>query len=74
MSFLNLLISKLILQDEALNIRILNFIEVRNELWEGDRAIAIEIDTCEDFLGLILSNINLHHLKGIEELGAVDLV
>ena len=71
---MDLLISKLVLQDEALNIRVDHFIEVSDQLWKGNIATAVEIDTCEDLLGLILSHIDLHHLKGIKELGAVDLV
>ena len=71
---MDLLISKLILQDKALEIRVDHFVEVSYHLWEGNIATAVEIDTCEDLLGLILSHIDLHHFKGIEELGAVDLV
>ena len=71
---MDLLISKLVLQDKALDIRVDHFIEVSDHLWKGNIATAVEIDTCEDLLGLILSHIDLHHLKGIEELGAVDLV
>ena len=71
---MDFLISELILQDEAINIRVDHFVEVSNELWQWDRAIAIEIDTCEDLLGLILSYIDFHHLKGIEKLSAFNLV
>ena len=71
---MDFLISELILQDETVNVRVNDFIEVSYELWEWDRAIAIEIDTCEDLLGLILSYIDFHHLKGIEKLSAFNFV